>query len=179
VLFVGALVEAKGVRTLLRAVRGVPGLQIELVGPPDPVFLASLATEREALGERLAVRGACSPDEVDRALARADLFVLPSRREGFPIGLLEAMAVGLPVIATPVGAVPEIVRTGVDGLLVPVDDEPALMQALTQLATDRALRSRLGVAGRARVTADFAASVVVPRLVALWTELASAGSRTA
>ncbi len=176
-LFVGALIEAKGVRTLLHAARGVLGLRIQLVGPPDPSFLASLATEREALGERLAVCGACSAEEVDRALARADLFVLPSRREGFPIALLEAMATGLPVIATPVGAVSEIVRDGVDGRIVPVDDEPALARALAELAHDESLRVRLGAAGRARVNSEYSAGAVVPRLVALWTELAATAGR--
>jgi glycosyltransferase involved in cell wall biosynthesis len=87
---------------------------------------------------------------VDRFYALADLFVLPSHSEGSPNALLEAMAAGLPIVATSVGGVPEIITSGVDGLLVPAGRPPAIASALSTVLANRALRS--SVAANARRT---------------------------
>jgi glycosyltransferase involved in cell wall biosynthesis len=94
-------------------------------------------------------------NDVADLLAAADFFVLPSRAEGFPMSVLEAMSHRLPVVATPVGGNPELVTGDVHGYLVPVDDPAALASAMEKLAGDEALRRRLGDAGRARVTGEF------------------------
>ena len=88
--------------------------------------------------------------DVPDLLASADIFVLSSRSEGFPVSILEAMAAGLPVVATNVGGVAESVVDGETGLLVPPGDPDALAAALDRLLTDSALRLRLGTAGRER-----------------------------
>ncbi|WP_437735597.1 glycosyltransferase family 4 protein [Sorangium sp. So ce1335] len=93
--------------------------------------------------------------DVPDLLVGADFFVLPSRDEGLPLAVLEAMARRLPVVVTPVGGVPEVVRDEEHGLLVPVDDPDALAGAIERLARDRALGRRLGEAGHARVRDDF------------------------
>ncbi|AUX29734.1 MULTISPECIES: glycosyltransferase family 4 protein [Sorangium] len=93
--------------------------------------------------------------DVPDLLLAADFFVLPSRDEGLPLAVLEAMARSLPVVVTPVGGVPEVVRSEEHGLLVPVDDPDALAAAIERLARDPALRRRLGEAGHARVRDDF------------------------
>ncbi|WP_438018722.1 glycosyltransferase family 4 protein [Sorangium sp. So ce315] len=93
--------------------------------------------------------------DVPDLLVGADFFVLPSRDEGLPLAVLEAMARRLPVVVTPVGGVPEVVRNEEHGLLVPVDDHDALAGAIERLARDRALGRRLGEAGHARVRDDF------------------------
>jgi L-malate glycosyltransferase len=94
-------------------------------------------------------------NDVADLLAAADFFVLPSRAEGFPMSVLEAMSHRLPVVATPVGGNPELVTDGVHGYLVPVDDPAALAAAMEKVAADEALRRRLGDAGRARVMGEF------------------------
>ncbi len=85
-----------------------------------------------------------------RLMTGADLFVLPSRQEGMPVALLEAMSVGLPVVATAVGGVPDVVVDGREGLLVDVDAPSALASAVMKLAGDAELRARLGAGARAR-----------------------------
>ncbi|WP_437744753.1 glycosyltransferase family 4 protein [Sorangium sp. So ce302] len=93
--------------------------------------------------------------DVPDLLVAADFFTLPSRDEGLPLAVLEAMARSLPVVVTPVGGVPEVVRHEEHGLIVPVDGHDALADAIERLASDPALRRRLGEAGHARVRDDF------------------------
>lgn len=105
-------------------------------------------------------------------LASATAFALPSRYEGFPNALLEAMALGLPCVASRCPTGPEeIVTDGADGLLVPIEDHVALAEALGRLLSDEALRARLGVAAAKRAR-DFDAPVVVRRFEALLDEVA-------
>jgi len=92
--------------------------------------------------------------------------VLASRREGLPNVLLEAMAHGRPVVATPVGGIPDLIQDDVNGLLVPVGDPVALASVLTRLAADPALGVRLGAAAR-RTAEGFDWSLVQPQLVAI------------
>src|SRR5256885_11088321 len=100
--------------------------------------------------DRLGNRG-----DVPDLLGSADVFVLSSRSEAFPVSILEAMAAGLPVVATNVGGVAKSVVDGETGLLVPPGDSGALAAALDRLLTDDALRLRLGAAGRERARPHF------------------------
>jgi glycogen synthase len=112
--------------------------------------------------------------EIFRLYREADVFVLPTWREGFPNVVIEAMAAGLPVVATPVGAIAEAIEDGKSGLLVPVRDAAALEAALRRLIEDAALRHALGAAARARVESVFAFETVVARLAAIYDELLAA-----
>lgn len=94
-------------------------------------------------------------NDVPDILAASDIFVLPSRAEGLPMSILEAMSHRLPVVCTPVGGNPELVLDGEHGTLTPVDDANALAQAVAQLVSDPVLRQRQGEAGYKRVTQDF------------------------
>ena len=106
------------------------------------------------------------------ALAAFDVYVLPSRWEVFGITIVEAMAASLPVVATDVGGIPEVVADGETGLLVPVGDTPALAGAVERLAQDAGLRERMGEAGRARWEARFRHSAMVDAVEAVYASAA-------
>jgi glycosyltransferase involved in cell wall biosynthesis len=100
-------------------------------------------------------------------MAAADMFVLPSRFEGLPMSVIEAMLTGLPVVACDVRGPAEQVVDSVTGLLVPVGDAPALAAALRRLAADSELRTRMGNAGRARALERYDEMKVLARTLDL------------
>jgi len=102
------------------------------------------------LGAYVTLTGALPEKEVFQLLSRADAFVLPSigLGEAWPVSVMEAMAAGLPVIASMVGATPEMITPGEDGILVPQRDERALLESITLLASDVDTRRRIGQAAR-------------------------------
>lgn len=156
---VGRLYEHKGQDILLRAFRYLADdfsdLDVELIG--DGPFRSSLLSLSQELGlaDRVVFRGGISREEVLGVLRRASISCLPSRGETFGLVLLEAMAVGTPVIATRVGGIPEVVRDGIDGLLVAPDDPRALSDAIRKLLSDDVLRSRLVGNAKRRVREKF------------------------
>ena len=122
-------------------------------------------------GEESPVIFAGARQDISRLLGAMDMFVLPSLNEALPIVILEAMAVGLPVVATRVGGVPEIVQDGATGLLVAPGDEAGLLAALNRLAEDTALRAKLANAGREQVRAQFTIEQMVRNLETIYEEL--------
>lgn len=159
ILSVGRMVPDKGQGLLLDAVaeldrRGVP-VALTLVGdgPDRPALEARV--ERLGLGDRVTLAGALAHEEVADLYRRADVFCLPSFAEGLPVVLMEAMSHGLPVVATRIAGVAELVEDGVSGALVSAGRVDVLVDALRRLAADPVLRSRLGAAGRARVRAEY------------------------
>jgi glycosyltransferase involved in cell wall biosynthesis len=134
----------------------VPTLKCLVVGrAPRRSYLQELLQ----LAERLSVRGRLIvvgfQEDVAPFLHAMDVFVLPSRTEGLPITILEAMAAGKPVVATTAGGIPEVVRDGETGLLVPPGDPDRLAEAVMQLLEGPALAKAMGQAGRKRVTSVF------------------------
>jgi glycosyltransferase involved in cell wall biosynthesis len=152
---VGRLKPPKDFVTLVRAVAALPRESCELVvvgdGPDRPLIEAEL--DRLALDGRVRLAG--ERGDVPDLLSRADVFVLSSTSEGMPISVLEAMAAGLPVVASRVGGVPELVADGETGVLVPPGDSDQLALALGRLLADPELRQRLGDAGLVRVRDRF------------------------
>lgn len=154
---VGRLVREKGhLETAQAALTcvDVQGLQVAIVGEALPSDRTGIQLELdrhpvvEALGRRWRTLGHRS--DVDRILKAADIFVLASHREGLPRSVIEAMASGLPVIATDIPACRELVEHEVMGVLVPVGDAVALASALRRLAEDGDLRRMMGFRARAR-----------------------------
>jgi glycosyltransferase involved in cell wall biosynthesis len=154
---VARLSPEKDLANLVRAVAivapRVPEQRFEVAG--DGMYLNELKALAAELGvaERITFLGEVR--DVPAVLARAGLFVLPSRAEGMPLTLLEAMARGLPVVATRVGGVPEVVAEGETGWLVPPADPEALAAAIERLATDPELARQFGAAGRRRAEECF------------------------
>jgi glycogen(starch) synthase len=178
ILYVGWMIEAKGVRELLRALQQVPATRLTLVGPSEPAFAASLEPLLKTLGDRVRVLPARPRAELAPLYAAADIFAFPTWREGFPNVVLEAMAAGLPLVTTPVGAIPDIVRAEVDALLVPVRDVEALAGALRELANDPSRRRAMGAAARERAL-DFSRDRVFEQLTGIWQQLAGGQSTIA
>ncbi len=152
---VGALEARKGHAVLLDALArlGDPRLIVWCAG--EGGARPALEAQRAGLGLEAQVRWLGRVDDVADLLAGADVMVMPSHQEGLGVAALEAMAAGLPVIASRVGGLPEAVVDGATGLLVPPNDAAALAAAIARLAADPELRRRFGAAGSARVRARF------------------------
>lgn len=183
-VYVGTLSRRKGMHDLVSALellrdRGTD-VTLDVVGGGHEVGEREADELRERIrGSGLPIRllGSRSPEEVARILTGAQLFVLPSHWEGQPIAILEAMASGLPVLATTVGANPDVVRDGVDGRLVPSHDPGALAGALAELVRDPAARVRMGASARARAEKGYDRPVLARRMVQEYTEVAAHGRR--
>jgi glycosyltransferase involved in cell wall biosynthesis len=172
--YVGRLTHEKGgqdllVRAVARARQG--GRDVRLVVVGDGPMRADLEALAANLGEPVIFTGLRA--DVARLLAAMDIFVLPSLHEALPIAALEAMATGLPVIATSVGGTPEVVRDGESGLLVPASDEEGLYEAIIRMLDDQGLAERLAMAGRERVRADFTLDGMARKVEAVYEELAA------
>jgi len=154
IVSVGRLAFPKDFSTLVEALAGIGAdWQASFVG--EGPLGAAIADEvrRRGLQKRIEFLG--TREDVPQVLASSDVFTLSSRSEGLPVSILEAMAAGLPVVATDVGGVAEAVVDGETGLLVPAGNPQALTDALERLLRDEALRHRLGAAGRERALREF------------------------
>jgi len=151
---VGRLVAVKNYALLLRAAAS-SGLAIHVVLAGEGPERAALTALAASLGIASRVHLLGHSNDVDRVLGAFDVFVLPSFSEGMSNTLLEAMAAGVPPVASDVGGNGEIVRDGVDGRLFPSDDEAALRESLAALCRDAGERARLGAAARQRVLSTF------------------------
>jgi glycosyltransferase involved in cell wall biosynthesis len=167
ILFLGRINAPKGVLELgaaLHAMADLTGWRATIAGD-GYVEDARRQIAEWGLSDRIAVPGWVDTDGVAELIAGADILVLPSHEENLPVSIIEAMASGLAVVATPVGSVPDIVLDETTGLLVPVKDAAALEQALRRLVGDGALRRRLGAAGlalhRERLEINFYAAAMV------------------
>lgn len=155
IMALGRLSPEKGFAVLLEALallreRGVEA-ELRIVG--EGPTRGNLERQIAALGvgERVTLTGELPPAEVSRELAASDLFCMASFSEGLPISIMEAMAVGVPVVSTWIAGIPELARQGETALTVPPADAGALAAAIGRLAGDEALRVRLARAGRALV----------------------------
>jgi glycosyltransferase involved in cell wall biosynthesis len=174
ILEVARLADVKGQRQLIRALACLDATAV-LVGrdlEQGGAYEATLRDEARRLGVADRVILAGYREDVPALLAGCDVFCLPSRAEGMPLVVLEAMAQARPVVATAVGGTPELVVDGETGLLVPPDDVDALARALKRALSDPGLATRMGEAGRARVERDFSLAASTARVLSLYSEAA-------
>jgi glycosyltransferase involved in cell wall biosynthesis len=154
-LSVGRLRGPKDFLTLVRAVAELEPGSVRLRIAGDGPDRGALEAEVARLGLEEAVELLGMRTDIAELLAAAGVFVLCSDSEGLPMSVLEAMAAGVPVVATAVGGVPELVSDAETGILVPPRDPAALARALGALAADADLRERMGEAGRRRAEGEF------------------------
>ncbi|HTM76357.1 MAG TPA: glycosyltransferase family 4 protein [Devosia sp.] len=170
ILFLGRLGDRKGVPQLgeaLARMKADPGWRATIAGDGHVEEARSRAAEM-GLSERVDIPGWIGPDGVAELIANADILVLPSFHENLPISIIEAMAAGLAIVTTPVGAVEDIITDAVNGLLVPPGDVDALTTALSRLVADRDLRIQLGDAARDVHRARLDMEVYLDALVQTW-----------
>jgi glycosyltransferase involved in cell wall biosynthesis len=175
-LFLGDWTPRKGVRDLVSATaiaarRGFPGIVCLAGFEKEPGQLEALGRHIAELGckDKVRILGVLACEEKEAALTASDCLVLPSYAEGLPMAILEAMAYGLPVIATPVGAIPEVITNGREGFLVGPGDVEALADRMLRLACDANLRQRMGLDARRRAAAEFSLDATVDRIVGIYT----------
>ncbi len=173
-LFLGRLGERKGSRALVAALARLkdrPGWRAVLAGDGE-IEQTRCAVEGAGLEARVEVPGWLGPGETAARLAGSDILVLPSFAENLPMSVIEGMAAGLAIVATPVGATPDIVKDGETGLIVPPGDVEALAAALVRLIEDGALSQRLGEAAERFHRHNLEIGAYVRNLHSLWREAA-------
>lgn len=169
----GRLVELKGIEYLLSAAASLqgefPALRVEIAGSgPQRAKLEAVAAHW-GLGEHVKFLGWI--DDLTSVLSRWDAFVMPSLEEGFPVAALDAMAAGLPVVATSVGGVPELIEDAKTGWLVPPRDAEALASRIRLLLSNPEMRQHMGAAGYARVRDHFSSAQMTASFTRLYDEL--------
>lgn len=182
VVFVGRMLRHKGVAELIQAARLLhqrrDDIRVVLVGRADPDNRSAIDVEyleaavREGIVEWWGERS-----DIVAVLAQADVFCLPSYREGLSRSLLEAAACGLPIVTTDVAGCRDVVDNERDGLLVPPRDSEAVARAIARLAADPTLRRRLGTAARARAVACYSEPAIFAACLSAYDQLAT-GAKT-
>jgi glycosyltransferase involved in cell wall biosynthesis len=179
--YVGRLVPIKDLDTLVRAfvqvAAAVPRARLLMVG--DGECRATLEELASSLAVADAVRFVGWQSSLRHIHGAVDVAVLSSLNEGTPVAIIEAMAAGLPVVATSVGGVPDVVRNGFTGTLVPIRSPDRLAAAMEALAKDPELRRQMGEAARVDARAQFGADRLVSSVAALYVEELARKRRTA
>src|SRR5215469_3666034 len=178
VLSVGRLVEKKGLEDLIIAAgilrRRGHAFKVEIIGSGPLSDSLKAHAQRLGLADRVSLLGAQAHDAVCLAYQRASVFVLPcvvasnGDRDGIPNVLLEAMASGVPVVSTPVSGIPELIESGVNGILVPQRDPAGLAEAIDKLLASQELRESLAHAARSKIESSFSLDASAERLLALF-----------
>jgi glycosyltransferase involved in cell wall biosynthesis len=161
IVFLAWIDRAKGVFDLLDAVRTladdgtVPAFELHLAGGGADIREFSARVAAFGLAERVRMHGWVGDEARQALFASADIFVLPSYAEGMPNSMIEAMSLAVPVVVSPVGSIPDVIRDGENGLLVPPGDAEALRATLARLLESPGRRRRIGEAGRSTARETF------------------------
>jgi len=170
IIFLGRLGSRKGVPDLIAAAKAMahlPNWSLTIAGDGEVAEMKALAL-RLGVDERIAFTGWVDPATVNQLIHTADVLVLPSYDENLPMSVIEGMAAGLAVICTPVGAVPDIIFDGINGLLVEPGDVANLSAAMQKLVSDQPFRRELGVSARAFHAEHLEINVFKHNLFGIW-----------
>ena len=170
-LYVGRLDANKGLHVLVKSLRHLEkSVRLAIIGPAswDRKYyldvLESIKKENQRGKHRITYLGALDQPEVAKWCQKASILILPSFYEAFPVVILEALSCETPVIATPVGGIPELVRDYENGFLIPPNNPLKLAEAIEYLLDNKDIRIRMGKAGRKRGVKDFSLEVVAQKL---------------
>jgi glycosyltransferase involved in cell wall biosynthesis len=167
ILFLGLLNRDKGFYDLLEAIAPLceefPSLMLVCGGKGNQDEVVERIRQLR-LENHVSLLGWISGQSKDAWLSRASFFVLPSYVEGMPMGILEAMAWGLPVVSTKIGGIPDVIEQGREGLLIDPGDVAGLRDAMRQVLRNDQERGRMGVAARSKVAREFSARAIMPRV---------------
>ena len=176
IVFAGHVLETKGVFELVNACRGIKNIKLEILGkiPNDSIRKQLMIEAGEDSEQWLSIPGNMPFEDVIKEMLTCSVFVLPSYSEGFPNVILESMACGCPIVATNVGAIPEMLEIdsiSACGLCVPPKDPNELRIAILRMLDDQLLASQCGENAKKRVTQSYSMYKVWNELVGIWKEL--------
>ena len=177
-MYIGRLAREKGLHEAIDALAlvrslGVAARLVVAGGGPEEAALRERVREH-SLKEAVNFTGPVEGEHKALLLSQADVLLLPSYAEGLPYALLEGMAAGAVPVATPVGAIPDVVTDGQHGLFVPLRDADAIAQAIMRLDADRALLARMSAASRKRIVSGYSIERLAADFSALYSTLCSA-----
>lgn len=177
-LFVGRLGHNKGLHVLMKSLRYLEkSVRLAIIGPAswDRKYyldlLESIKKENQKGKHDIIYLGAMDQADIIKWYQRASLFVLPSFGEGFPVTTLEALSCETPVIATPVGGIPEVIKDDEDGILIPPNDHIALANAIQYLLENKEVRTQFGLEGRKRIIQNYSLEASVKKLCGIYNQL--------
>ena len=181
VIFTGALIESKGVYTVIEVANRFPNARFQLVGHCSDDLRAEFLRRIRELGleDRVQLLGPVTNCEIINMLSDNDVFLFPSRfkYEALPYSVAEAMAVGLPVAASNVGAIPDMIDVPQGGWLATADDVGAYVDMLARLRDDPTLRWRMGQHNRQKALREYDYDVVIRQLCGIWRQAAEGTNR--
>jgi glycosyltransferase involved in cell wall biosynthesis len=174
IAFLGRVNDHKGVSDLIKAFAVVkascPIATLKIAGDGN-VEQYQAEVELLGLSESVSFLGWVAGSDKDALLSQADIYCLPSYKEGFPMGVLEAMSAGVPVVASRAGGIPDAIENGKEGVLFDAGDIDALSHALISVINDRELNQSCLMAARAKFERKFSTKAVMPQLDSLYAEL--------
>ncbi|MCD6242842.1 glycosyltransferase family 4 protein [Candidatus Bathyarchaeota archaeon] len=177
-LFVGRIAASKGLHILIRSLQHLKdNVCLVIIGPPDwdanyhKNILRMIEKENRKRKHEVRYLGTLEPTKLAEWYQKASLFILPSFAEGFPVTILEALACETPVIATPVGGIPEIIRNGETGILIRQNTPAYVAKAIQYLLENRDVRLRMGRKGREYVVRKHSLENVCKKLHAIYKQL--------
>lgn len=170
-LFLGEIGDRKGIFDLIQAMSQISGSvpDVRLVaGGSGDIDAARRCAKELDVEKHVVLPGYVSGAEKSRLLAEAAIYVLPSYNEGVPISILEAMSVGLPIVTTPVGGIPDVIRDGEEGFLIPPGSVDQLARSIIELLGNEELRKKMGENAQRRLRAEYSPETSLSALATLY-----------